>query len=195
MTANLNEILRIRSLLSERNMSRVFTAFAWMLTLSTPPLVASDVCLINDSDRIAHFTVVAGTVRFEKQLEPQTHEFISLAATQDDQVVIVQATDKHGSNDAAPKMKVVGTKVLTDQEKERWNFCCVRGTADTGIEMDLLGFVCLDVVPLSYDPKATENFPEVKSKLLHSLRTTKSINPESPVHLRKAIWLAPQPAE
>ena len=176
-------------------MHRVFTAFAWMLTLSTSPLVASDVCLINDSDRVAHFTVVAGTVRFEKQLKPQTHEFVSLAATQDDQVVIVQTAENNGPNEAAPKMKVVGTKVLTDKEKDRWNFCYVRGAADTGIEMDMLGFVCLDVVPLTYDPKATENFPEVKSKLLQSLKTTENINPESPVHLRKAIWLAPQPAE
>lgn len=169
-------------------MSRLFTAFAWMLTLSSSPLLAIDVCLVNDTDQTTLFTVVSGTHRFERQLKPQTHEFVSLAETDDERVVIVQSTDTIIAGEAKSAMKVVGTKVLTEKEKGRWNFCYVHGTAATGLEMELLGFVCLDIVPLSYDEESTRNFSSVKSSMIASLQSTENTRPETTVELRKNIW-------
>lgn len=176
-------------------MNRLFTAFAWVLTLTSSPLSAHDVCLVNDSDQTALFTVVSGTQRIEKKLDPKTHELITLTEALHDRVVIVQTI-----NDAAPsktpsKLKVVGTKVLTEQESGRCNFCYVRKNAEHNLEMEFLDFVCLDVVPHSYDPKTLERLPELNSDLPKSSELTMPQAPESPVQLRKAIWFAAEPSE
>lgn len=124
-------------------MPRIFTAFAWMLTLTSSPLLADEVCLVNESDHVALFTVVSGTERLQKQIPPQSHEFVPWVAAHDDQVIIVQTNVPTESKDGQPKMSVVDTKVLKAKEQASWNFCCVHGSVEQGLEMELLNFDCL----------------------------------------------------
>lgn len=162
-------------------MNRLFTAFAWVLTLTSSPLSAHDVCLVNDSDQIALFTVVSGTQRIEKKLDPKTHELITLTEALHDRVVIVQTTNDADPNKTPSKLKVVGTKVLTEQEAEHWNFCYVHNNQHS-LEVKLLGFVCLDEATLSDEAQET-----------HKL--TKNQASKSPVQLRQEIWFAAEPTE
>jgi len=61
-------------------MSRFMTAVAFLVLLfGVSRLFAIDGCLVNDSKRTAVITVIAGSDRFEKSLEPKSHAFVVLA--------------------------------------------------------------------------------------------------------------------
>jgi hypothetical protein len=156
--------------------------------LFTAPLFGSDVCFVNDSDRSTVITVISGTERLEKRLKPKSHEFVSLEDTNHDRVVIAQYIEESPSSPTDAAIKVVGSKSLTQKIDRRWNFCYVHGSAKEGLEMDLLGFVCLDIVPMQWNREpTTEKYPRVRTELIASLKSTEEINPESKVDLKRFL--------
>lgn len=170
-------------------MLRKIGAFASAMFFSGAPLFGADLCLVNDSDRTAIFTVINGSDHFEKQLKPKSREFVSLEDTKNDRVVITQFVSEAKATDGPPVLKVVSTKVLTEKLKDRFNFCYVHGSAEEGMRMDLFAFSCLDVVPLEWTKEpTTEDYVLVRSKLIGSLKSTTEINPESEVNLKKNLW-------
>jgi hypothetical protein len=90
-------------------------------------LLASEMCFINDSDRTAIFIVISGSERYEKRLEPKSHEFVLVTDTRDDRVVIAQTVEELGPDKLRGTVKVVDSKVLTEHVN-RLNFCYVHGT-------------------------------------------------------------------
>jgi hypothetical protein len=169
-------------------MSRFVTAFALMILFSPAShLFAIEVCLVNDSDRTAIVTVISGTERYEKRLKPKSHAFVLIADTQDDRVVIAQTVDESSPDKSTASTKVVGTKVLTEHVN-RLNFCYVHETEEDGLRMDVLAYVCLDIVPHQWGKEPSDKrFPQVKAELIQSLTNTTEIEPESKANLKKFV--------
>jgi hypothetical protein len=173
----------------EKKMSRFISALAFLaLLFPASRLLAVEVCLVNDSDRTAIITVISGSERFEKRIKPKSHAFVLIADTKDDRVVIAQSVDESSPDQVTSSTKVVDTKVLTEHVN-RLNFCYVHGTEADGLRMDLLAFVCLDIVPHQWgrEPLEHERFPHVKSELIQSLKSTTEVDPLSSGSLRKFV--------
>jgi hypothetical protein len=169
-------------------MFRLGTAFASLLLFCPAfQLLASEMCFINDSDRTAIFIVISGTERYEKRLKPKSHEFVLVTDTKDDRVVIAQTVEGSSPDKMSVTTKVVDSKVLREHVN-RLNFCYVHQDGAGGLRMDLLAFVCLDVVPHRWGKEpAEEDFPYVKSKLINSLVSTMEIDPKSDMALKKFV--------
>lgn len=169
-------------------MLRKICAFAMLVMGSASTLFGADVCLVNDSDRTAIFTVVSGAERFEKRLNPKCHEFVSLADTSDDRVVITQFANESEASGGKPVIKVVDSKVVRGKLNSRFSFCFVHGKAEEGIQMDLLGYICLDVVPLEWNKEpAADVYPQIRSELFNSLENTTEINPALESNLKSNL--------
>ena len=170
-------------------MSRYMTAVAFLVLLfPASRLFAIDVCLVNDSKHTTVITVIPGSDRFEKRLEPKSHAFVVLADTKDDRVVIAQTVEESSADNVNSSIKVVDTKVLSEHVN-RLNFCYVHGTEEEGLRMDLLAFVCLDIVPYRWgkEPSEDERFPQLKAELVKSLKSTTEIDPKSNANLKKFV--------
>ncbi len=171
-------------------MSRIVTVLAFLATFFPAiRLFSIEVCLVNDSDRTAIITMIAGTERYERRLKPRTHAYVLIADTKDDRVVIAQTLDESNPDKLTSPIKVVDTKVITG-DANRLNFCYVHGTETAGLRMDLFAFVCLDIVPQRWgkEPSEDERFPRVKSQFIKSMRSTTEIDPNSNSHLKKFVW-------
>ena len=169
-------------------MFRFVLALASLFSLyPASELLASEMCFINDSDRIAIFIVISGSERYEKRLEPKSHEFVLVTDTRNDRVVIAQTVEELGPDKLRGTVKVVDSKVLTEHVN-RLSFCYVHGTGGEGLRMDLMAFVCLDIVPHRWGKEPSyEDFPHVKSKLTNSLAVTTEIDPKSDMALKKFV--------
>lgn len=170
-------------------MSRFMTAVAFLVLLfPASRLFAIEVCLVNDSKHTTVITVISGSDRFEKRLEPKSHAFVVLVDTKDDRVVIAQTVDESNPDRVSSSIKVVDTKVLSEHVN-RLNFCYVHGTEEEGLRMDLLAFVCLDIVPHRWgkEPSEDERFPQLKAELVKSLKSTTEIDPKSNASLKKFV--------
>ena len=131
--------------------------------------------------------MISGSERYEKRLEPKSHEFVLVTDTRDDRVVIAQTVEELGPDKLRGKVKVVDSKVLTEHVN-RLNFCYVHGTGGEGLRMDLMAFVCLDIVPHRWGKEPSyEDFPHVKSTLINSLAVTTEIDPKSDMALKKFV--------
>lgn len=171
-------------------MSRTLVLFTFSFVLfSAGRALGIDVCFVNDSDRPTKFTVISGEDRFEKLLQPKSHEFVSVEDTKHDRVVIAQILNESDASSAAGSIKVVGVKTVLNSLGGRWNFCFVHGTAAEGISMDLFGFVCLDVVPHNWHQEPSdERYPLVRAQLMESMKNTRDVAPDSISNLRKSLW-------
>ena len=169
-------------------MSRLVIAFAFLMLLSpTTRLLGIEVCLVNDSNRTAIITVISGAEHLEKRLIPKSHVFVSLVDNNNDRVVIAQTVDESNADQSTWSFKVVDTKVLTDNV-DRLNFCYVHEAEPNELKMDLLAFVCMDIVPQTWGKEpSNERFADVKSSLVKSLKTTKEIGPESQAKLKRFV--------
>jgi hypothetical protein len=170
-------------------MSRFLTAVAILVLLfPSSQLFAIEVCLVNDSKNTTIITVISGLDRFEKRLEPKSHAFVVLADTKDNRVVIAQTVDESRPDKVSSSIKVVDTKVLSEHVN-RLNFCYVHGTEEEGLRMDLLAFVCLDIVPHQWgnEPSENERFPQLKAELVKSLKHTTEIDPKSNASVKKFV--------
>lgn len=171
-------------------MSRFVTALAFVaMSFPASHLFSIEVCLVNDSDRTAIITMIAGSERYERRLKPRTQTYVRIADTKDDRVVIAQALDESTPNALTSSIKVVDTKVVAG-DVNRLNFCYVHGNTTEGLRMDLFAFVCLDIVPQRWgkEPSEDERFPQLKSQLIKSLRSTTEIDPNSNSHLKEFVW-------
>ena len=170
-------------------MSRFLIAFVILVLLfPSSRLFAIDVCLVNDSKHTTVITVISGSDRFEKRLEPKSHAFVVLADTKDDRVLIAQTVDESSPEKVSSSIKVVDTKVLSEHVN-RLNFCYVHGTEEEGLRMDLLAFVCLDIVPHRWgkEPSEDERFLQLKAELIKSLRSTTESDPKSNANLKRFV--------
>ncbi len=170
-------------------MSRYMTAVAFLVLLfPASRLFAIDVCLVNDSKHTTVITVISGSDRFEKRLEPKSHAFVVLADTKDDRVVIAQTVEESSADNVNSSIKIVDTKVLSEHVN-RLNFCYVHGTEEEGLRMDLLAFVCLDIVPHRWGKESSEDerFPQLKAELIKSLKSTTESDPKSNAILKKFV--------
>ncbi len=162
------------------------------MLLTANRLFGIDVCLVNDSDCVIFVSVVAGSGRFEKSLEPKSHAFVTLEDTNDDRVVIAQKVGEPRAAHAASPIKVVSTKVLTEHQMNRRFFCYVHQTT-RDIQMDILAYDCLDIVPYRWgkdpsgDEPSRENYLRIRSQLIRSLKSTSEIDPETSSGLKKSL--------
>ncbi len=77
---------------------------------------------------------------------------------------------------------------MLTENVNRLNFCYVHGTDAEGLRMDLLAFVCLDIVPHRWVKEpASEDFLQLKSKLIQSLISTTEVDPKSGADLKKFV--------
>lgn len=164
---------------------------AWVMISTGDRLQAIEVCLVNDTDQEALFTVISGIERLEKRVPPKSRAFIDLVDAKDDRVVIAQRVQAGPSLDGAP-MTVVGTQVLKGPMVNLMNFCYVHGAAGEEVQVDLLGFRCLDIVPLDWKAVTSrEDFGRLRSALIASLRTTEEVQPESQGILKQSLGYIP----
>jgi hypothetical protein len=163
-----------------------------MVFLSTR-VHALEVCFVNDTQQATTITVITGNDRVELQVDPRTHRFVSLPDSNDDRVVIAQSrSDDSGQSDSAT-IHVIGSQTLANRSDRRWRFCYVRPTEDERMQMDLLGFVCLDVVPMRWgSPAEVAEFQQVRTRLLKSLRETTESNPDAQSTMRPLLTFLPQ---
>lgn len=164
-----------------------YAMLSWLL--NTTCLFGKEVCFVNDSDRTVIFSVISGSDRFERRLKPGSHVFVTLQDSLDDRVVITQYSDESGSNEKADRIKVIRTKVLSGIIEERWKICYVHGGGREPIQMDLLGFICLDIVALQWheDP-SDDRYPAIKTQLFKSLfRTTEIDSLLAPKSFRESL--------
>ncbi|MFN7732006.1 MAG: hypothetical protein ACK5OB_08885 [Pirellula sp.] len=154
---------------------------------------ALEVCFVNDTQQATTITVITGSDRIELQIDPRTHRFVSLPDSNDDRVVIAQSrSESKGESDSATT-RVIGSQTLANRSDRRWRFCYVRPTADERMQMDLLGFACLDVVPMRWgSPAEVAEFRQVRDRLLKSLRETTESNPDVPSTMRPLLTFLPQ---
>ena len=103
-------------------------------------------------------------------------------------MVIAQTVEESSADNVNSSIKVVDTKVLSEHVN-RLNFCYVHGTEEEGLRMDLLAFVCLDIVPYRWgkEPSEDERFPQLKAELVKSLKSTTEIDPKSNANLKKFV--------
>lgn len=148
-----------------------------------------DVCFINDSDQTILFTVVSGANRFEKRLKPRTHSFVIMDVPMDDRVVLVQTLPNSDGITKAP-MRVVNNQSLTGISAGRWNFCYVHSNSSKSLSADLLGWVCLDIVPLDWQATTVADFQKTKSELLASLKSTTETDSATQSFLKKNLRFA-----
>ncbi len=169
-------------------MNRLVQSFAILFVLfPASRLLGIDVCLINDSDRTAIVTVISGTDHFEKRLKPKSHVFVSLVDSKDDRVVIAQTVDETNADKSTWTTKVVDTKVIAEQVN-RLSFCYLHEEESSGLKMDLLAYVCLDIVPQQWGKEpSNERFEGVKAKLIRNMTSTEEIEPESSSNLKKYV--------
>ncbi len=149
-----------------------------------------DVCLVNDSHKTTIFTVISGSEEpFERVLKPHTHSFVRLPATFDDRVVFARTVEDSNDPTKGPS-RIVNVATIQDQAKDRWSFCYVHAGDNKTLSMDLLGWVCLDVVPLSWQGTTVEDSQRSKEQLLNSLKGTTEVDSVPDSQLKKFLPFA-----
>lgn len=162
-----------------------------MVFLSTR-VHALEVCFVNDTQQATTITVITGSDRFELHMDPKTRRFVSLPDSNDDRVVIAQSRTELKDETGPGTIQVIGAQTLANRSDRRWSFCFVRPAEKERVQMDLLGFVCLDIVPMRWgSPKAIAEFQAVRKSLLKSLRETTESDPDTHSTLRPLLTYLP----